>query len=66
VVIDEEIPVQLWRELLKRRRGATRTRYCVAATATQGLTWTYTELYMPWKKYREDRGIIDEREMMRR
>lgn len=65
VFIDESIPVSLWREFIKRRRGATRTRYCIGATATQGLDWTYTELYLPWRQYHERAGISDEREMMR-
>lgn len=64
VIGDEEFPVGLWREMLKRRRGSTRTRFCITATATQGLTWTYYELYRPWLKYHTDRGM-NEREAMR-
>lgn len=64
VVGDENFPVAMWRELIKRRRGTTRTRYCIGATQTEGIGWMYTELYLPWRKFHEDRGILDEREMV--
>jgi hypothetical protein len=63
VVGDEEFPIALWREMLKRRRGSTRTKYCVTATATQGLTWTYTELYVPWLKYHDRLGMNESQAM---
>lgn len=66
VIIDESIPVALWREMLKRRRGSTRTKFCISATATQGLDWMYYDVHLPWRKYHEANGITDEREMMRR
>jgi hypothetical protein len=66
VLIDEHIDAPLWREFIKRRRGATRTKYAIAATQTQGLTWMHKEIYVPWKRYHESIGITDEREMMRR
>ena len=66
VLVDEDIPASLWRELLKRRRGNTRTKYAIAATQTQGLTWMYHELYLPWRRVHEKLGILDEREMVRR
>jgi hypothetical protein len=66
VLSDEDFPVALAREMLKRRRGNTRTRFVFNGTATQGITWVYHDLYIPWKHYHEARGITDEREMMRR
>ena len=65
VLIDEMIPPNLWRELIKRRRGATRTKYAIAATQTQGLTWMYHEVYKPWKDFHEKLGLLDERSMCR-
>lgn len=66
VVVDEECPASLFEELVMRRRGRTRTRYCVSATATRGLQWPYNRYYKPWKAYHEKLGITDERDMMRR
>lgn len=64
VVIDEECGVELWRELLRRRRGNSKTRYVITATATQGLTWTYRELYKPWLAHHKAKGL-SERQAMR-
>lgn len=66
VALDETPPHALWVEMQKRRRGATKTRYIASATQTEGLTWMYSELYLPWKKYHEARGVTDEAQMMRR
>ena len=65
VVGDEEIPPQLAREMRMRRRSNSRTRFVFNGTATQGISWVYRDLYLPWKAYHEARGIMDEREMMR-
>lgn len=65
VLGDEEIPQKLAAEMMMRRRGNTTTRYIFNGTATQGITWMYHKVYLPWKKYHDDRGIHDEREMMR-
>jgi hypothetical protein len=65
VVGDEEIPPQLAREMRMRRRSNSRTRYVFNGTATQGISWVYRELYLPWKKFHEARGVMDEKEMMR-
>lgn len=54
ITIDEECEAPLWRELQRRRRGAVKTRYVITATATNGLTWTYTDLYIPWRKFHGD------------
>jgi hypothetical protein len=57
VGFDEEPPRALWNEMKMRRRGRRKTRYCFAATATQGLTWMYHELYLEWVKFHSDRGV---------
>ena len=48
IVIDETCPASLWSELRMRRRGKRQTRYCIGATQTEGLTWMYSELFLPW------------------
>jgi hypothetical protein len=48
VGFDEEPPMKLWTELMMRRRGTRDTRYLVAATATQGMTWMHGLIYKPW------------------
>lgn len=65
IVMDEEPSVALWRELQRRRRGKVETRFVVTATATKGLTWTYRELYLPWQKYHQTRGIPEGEAMQR-
>ena len=54
---DEEPPKALFNEAKMRRRGRRKTRYMFAATATQGLTWMYRELYLPWLKHHQDAGL---------
>ena len=56
VIFDEQPPIKLWREMMMRRRGRKKTRFVVAATATQGLTWMEDEIYTPWKEYHTDQG----------
>lgn len=56
VFFDEEPPRALWNEFQVRRRGVRKTRFHFAATATQGLTWMYRELYLPWLQLHEARG----------
>lgn len=62
-IIDEECESKKWRELLMRRRGRSRTRYVIPATATNGKQWMYHEVYEPWRKYHADLGIQIERAM---
>lgn len=64
VVVDEESDSALWHELTRRRRGKVETRYLVTATATQGLTWTYRELYLPWLQYHADLGLDEHRAVL--
>ena len=64
VLFDEEPPRALWNEMRMRRRGKRKTRYCFAATATQGLTWMYSEVYLPWLRFHQELGL-DELAAMR-
>ncbi|MCC6295414.1 MAG: hypothetical protein IT469_01765 [Pseudomonadales bacterium] len=48
ICFDEQPPLSLWREMLQRRRGTRKTRYLLAATATQGETWMEKEIHAPW------------------
>lgn len=64
IVGDERFPLRLWREFVKRRRGKTRTRFCLGGTQTEGLTWEYHELYRPWLDFHQSRGMT-ERDAMR-
>jgi hypothetical protein len=57
VIFDEEPPEALWSEMRMRRRGRRKTRYCFAATATQGMTWMYRDLYLPWLNHHQERGL---------
>lgn len=60
---DERFPVALWRELSKRRRGKTRTRFCIAGTQTSGIQWEYHELYRPWLEFHQRRGMTEAQAM---
>lgn len=60
---DEEPPHALWNELKIRRRGAKKTRYHFAATATRGLTWMYRELYLPWLNLHQAMGLTEDQAM---
>lgn len=57
VVFDEEPPWGLFNELTQRRRAKRKTRYIIAATATQGMTWMYHKLFAPWLKWYAERGM---------
>ena len=60
-IIDEECDEKKWRELLMRRRGRSRTRYVIPATATKGKRWMFREVYEPWRQFHTDQGIPIER-----
>ena len=64
VCFDEHPDRRLWNELMFRRRGKRKTRYMVAATMTQGLTWFVREVIQPWEEYHRQRqmGAADARE----
>ena len=54
---DEHPDRKLWNELQFRRRGKRKTRYMVAATMTQGLTWFVREVIQPWEEYHRQRKL---------
>jgi hypothetical protein len=60
VLIDEECDAGLWRELVRRRRPPVETRFLITATATQGLTWTYRDLYLPWLQFHAKLGMDEQ------
>lgn len=62
VIFDEEPPEALWNEMKMRRRGVRKTRYVFAATATQGMTWMYRDLYLPWLQHHVEGGNLTEHE----
>jgi Terminase large subunit, T4likevirus-type, N-terminal len=57
---DEEPPKALYNEAKMRRRGKRKTRYMFAATATQGMTWMYHELYLAWLKHHQELGLNEQ------
>jgi len=65
VMFDETPPAALWYEMQRRRRGGTETRFCMAATQTDGLTWMYHDVYLPWKRFHEKLGLSEEQAMER-
>jgi hypothetical protein len=65
VTMDEEPPRSMWIEMQRRRRGKVRTRYAIPATATEGLTWTYSDLYLPWLKYHKEKHGMSEQQAMK-
>lgn len=60
VYFDEHPDRQLWVEMQYRRRGRAKTRYMVAATMTQGLTWFVRDQIQPWEQYHRDRGLTND------
>lgn len=57
ILFDEEPPQPLWREAMVRRRGRRKTRFAVAATATNGLTWMEGTIYTPWLEFHKRAGL---------
>lgn len=57
VVFDEHPPKDLWVEMQFRRRGRRKTRYLVAATMTQGLTWFVRDYLQDWEQHHRDLGL---------
>lgn len=57
VAFDEQPPIQLWREMLMRRRGKRKTRFILGATATEGDSWMAKEIYQPWVDHHAGRGL---------
>lgn len=61
ILFDEQPPLPLWREMLQRRRGRRKTRFAVAATATEGESWMESEIYKPWVMHHEQQGLSIDR-----
>lgn len=57
VYFDEHPDRAFWVEMQFRRRGKKKTRYMVAATMTQGITWFIRQVVQPWEKSFTDRGL---------
>lgn len=58
VYFDEHPDRKLWVEMMFRRRGEKKTRYMVAATMTQGLTWFIRDIVAPVEKWFRDQGLV--------
>lgn len=54
---DEQPPLKLWREARRRRRADRKTRFIIAATATQGDSWMEKEIWEPWANEHRAAGI---------
>lgn len=54
---DETPPKSLADELSQRLRGERDGCVVCKATQTEGWTWMAEELYLPWLKYHEERGL---------
>jgi hypothetical protein len=65
ICFDENPPVKIWREMQMRRRGDKQTRFCIAATATKGLTWMFTDVYKPWLEAHKKLGLTEDQAMVR-
>lgn len=61
VIFDEEPAIALWREMMMRRRGMRKTRFCVGATATTGDSWMAKEIYKPWVDWHREKGLDETR-----
>lgn len=63
VVFDEMPPGPLWREMMMRRRGTRKTRFIVAATATEGMNHIADAVYLPWRNFHKDLGLSEDAAM---
>lgn len=54
---DEQPPIRLWREATQRRRADRKTRFVIAATATEGESWMEKDLWTPWVDAHKEKGI---------
>lgn len=57
VYFDEHPDRRFWAEMMFRRRGKKRTRFMVAATMTQGITWFVREIIQPWEDRCRELGL---------
>jgi phage terminase large subunit-like protein len=64
VIFDEQPPLPLYRELLRRRRTDRKTEFMIAATATKGASWMEQEIYAPWLEHHRSLGLDIDRAMV--
>jgi len=57
ICCDEQPPKTLWNELQARGFGKKVTRYVIAATATEGISWMDGMFYKPWVKHHAMQGL---------
>lgn len=60
VYFDEHPDRKFWVEMQYRRRGKKKTRYMVAATMTQGITWFVRQLIQPIEAYAIQQGLTED------
>lgn len=60
VYFDEHPDRRFWIEMMFRRRGEYKTRYMVAATMTQGITWFIQEEIKPWEQAYKRQGLTED------
>ena len=63
IAFDEQPTLGLYREMQMRRRGERDTRYILAATATEGITWMYAEIAKPWLEFHQGLGLDEDAAM---
>lgn len=61
---DEQPPLALWREMIRRRRGRRKTRYICKATQTKGRSWMAEDIYEPWLSFHAGLGMTEEEAMV--
>jgi len=57
VYFDEHPDKKFWTEMMFRRRGSKKTRFMVAATMTQGVTWFVRDIIQPWEDHCRELGL---------
>lgn len=60
VGFDEHPDRKLWNEFMFRRRGRRKTRFMVAATMTQGMTWFVKEVVQDWESFHRNKNMVGE------
>ena len=61
---DEQPKLSIFREMEMRRRGKRKTRYIGAATATQGMSWMFDEVYKPWKERHDSLSVSEDQALL--
>lgn len=63
IMFDEMPSGPLWREMMMRRRGTRKTRFIVAATATDGMNHIADAVYIPWRDHHATLGLSEDAAM---